>query len=412
MEQMDHPWLRHGRDQDSIRINVQQEVRGLRNCPRAFAWAIPANKLISTESLNFGYTNLLTLPININRGGRDRLSGKIVINNNQISSDILISVIMSVYNEKESELKLAIESILNQTFKMFEFIIILDNPTNKSVLRLLKHYSMYDKRINVLVNKKNLGLANSLNKGIKIAKGKYIARMDADDISVLNRLEKQFNFLEDNKNYDVVATDRLDINESGELIDTSYLVVNSFDDIKSILPFGSVITHPSVLMRKSFILSMNGYRNFKAAQDYDLWLRLITSGYKVKVLPDKLIYYRIRNSGISLSNPYKRYLYSKYARKLYLQRRKSGQDDYSEDNLSEFLLRKKFFNQDYTDRYNKAYNYLFLGVNKIKKREVIKGITMIIFALFMHREMFETLYLASKFSAKLKDISAHSIKKN
>ena len=104
-----------------------------------------------------------------------------------------ISVIMTAYNT-EKYIKEAIESILNQTFKDFEFIIVDDGSTDNTRL-IIEEYAKKDRRIKILYNKKNLGIVKSLNKAIAIAKGKYIARMDSDDVSKLNRLEKQFVFM-------------------------------------------------------------------------------------------------------------------------------------------------------------------------------------------------------------------------
>jgi glycosyltransferase involved in cell wall biosynthesis len=110
-----------------------------------------------------------------------------------------ISVIMAVYNG-EKYLAEAIESILNQTFKEFEFIIIDDGSKDNS-LNIIKRYAKKDSRIIIIKNEKNMKLAWSLNKGLKIARGKYIARMDSDDISLTDRLEKQYYFLEKKEIY-------------------------------------------------------------------------------------------------------------------------------------------------------------------------------------------------------------------
>ena len=112
-----------------------------------------------------------------------------------------LSIIMPVYNEKVEWIKESIESIIYQTFTEFEFIIILDNPENKEAEKLLENYSKKDKRIRILKNKKNIGLVKTLNIGLDVANGEFIARMDADDIALPERFEKQMNFLIRNKNY-------------------------------------------------------------------------------------------------------------------------------------------------------------------------------------------------------------------
>ena len=110
----------------------------------------------------------------------------------------VISVIMSCYKEPMSILKQAVESILIQTYKDFEFIVIVDNPSNREIIGYLKNVSLVDRRVKMYVNKNNMGLVASLNKAICISRGKYIARMDADDISISTRLFDQLLYLEHN----------------------------------------------------------------------------------------------------------------------------------------------------------------------------------------------------------------------
>ena len=113
-----------------------------------------------------------------------------------------ISVIMTVYKESKEELKESFESIINQTYKNIEFIIVIDNPKEQWRIDFIKSYN--DSRVKLVVNKENLGLPLSLNKALKLVTGNYIARMDADDISILDRLEKQLTYLK-NSDCDLVG---------------------------------------------------------------------------------------------------------------------------------------------------------------------------------------------------------------
>jgi len=117
-----------------------------------------------------------------------------------------ISVVMTTYREPEEYLRKSIESILNQTFEDFEFIIVLDDPNNERNEKLIEEYAKKDNRIVFLKNERNLGRGASRNRAIDIAKGKYIAIIDADDIALPERLEKQFNFLEENEDVDLLFT--------------------------------------------------------------------------------------------------------------------------------------------------------------------------------------------------------------
>ena len=117
-----------------------------------------------------------------------------------------ISVLMSVYHEPIDWLALSVDSILNQSFSDFEFIIIVDDPNNQEAINYIRQKEEEDNRIVLLINEENVGLTKSLNKGLKIAKGNYIARMDADDISYPERFEKQFTFMESHPSVILLGT--------------------------------------------------------------------------------------------------------------------------------------------------------------------------------------------------------------
>ena len=130
----------------------------------------------------------------------------------------MISVLMCTYNEKVIELKESIESILNQSYANFEFIIVNDGPDNVKGKNVLNYYAQKDKRIKIIENEINIGLAASLNKGLDFCNGEYLARMDADDISMPDRLEKEMEFL---KKYslDLVSCFEIRINETGDILE-------------------------------------------------------------------------------------------------------------------------------------------------------------------------------------------------
>ncbi len=247
-----------------------------------------------------------------------------------------ISIIMSCYNESEQELYDSINSILCQTYKNIELIIVNDNPTNQNLKKFLSHYSK-DKRIKLINNEKNLGLAQSLNKAIKIAIGEYIARMDADDVSLPNRLEKQVAYLEAHDDCSMVATNRNDIDENSQIIQKNAAIIVSDKLLRRITRFGSIITHPSIMIRANILKEVGCYRSFPAAQDYDLWLRMLSARKRIHILPDVLLNYRIRQSSITKSNPSKQYLCKYYAQILYKERLNNGIDSFNENTLTNLL---------------------------------------------------------------------------
>jgi glycosyltransferase involved in cell wall biosynthesis len=210
---------------------------------------------------------------------------------------MLISVVMPVFNA-EKFLAYAIESILNQTYPDFEFIIIDDGSTDDS-LEIINKYEKQDDRIKVIINNGNIGLAKSLNKGIELAKGKYIARMDADDISLPERFEKQISFLENNPSIGVLGT-------SFKLIDGKNIVqrkIDVFSDSHLIrwgMFFKCQMAHPSVMMRNSIFkdLGIRYEESLSSASDYDLWFQIL-SHYDMANLSTSYFLYRIHKNRIS-----------------------------------------------------------------------------------------------------------------
>ena len=249
------------------------------------------------------------------------------------------------------ELKKSIESMLTQTLKNFEFIIVLDNPQNNEHKKVINEYLNKDERIIFLINEKNIGLAASLNKGIDKARGEYIARMDADDISMTNRLEEEYNFLKENPDISIVSTNKIDINENDDIINIPSHLPTEDCQIKKILKITSVITHSAAMFRKKDIEKIGKYRLFPASQDYDLWLR--ASYYKLNfgIIDEPLIKYRIRKNNISNTNPLKQYLLREYIQRLYKQRLKKGIDEFSLDNLQRYLVDNNAFDKNEIEKY-------------------------------------------------------------
>ena len=161
-----------------------------------------------------------------------------------------VTVLMSVYNG-EKHLREAIDSILNQTFGDFEFLIINDGSTDRTA-DILQSYQ--DSRIKIIHNEKNIGLTKSLNKGLKLAKGEYLARMDADDISYPNRLEVQYEYMEKNPNVGIVGSWNDVIDDIGNTI--GFWKCNySSEEIYYILNFRNCLTHCSVLFKKELVIN-------------------------------------------------------------------------------------------------------------------------------------------------------------
>jgi len=207
-----------------------------------------------------------------------------------------VSVVLPVFNG-EKYLKAAIESILKQTYTQFEFIIINDGSTD-STKQILLDYSDKDSRIK-LIHQDNKGLVDSLNRGVSIAQGKYIARMDADDISAPERFELQVAFLEANPDYVAIGSDIVLIDDEARKLTTQYQLQDHESIQFAAFAGHCPICHPAALIRTDAILKSGLYnKEFYPAEDLDLWLRLSEIGL-LGNLNASLLFYRMHGESIS-----------------------------------------------------------------------------------------------------------------
>ncbi|MHB9054709.1 MAG: glycosyltransferase [Paludibacteraceae bacterium] len=203
----------------------------------------------------------------------------------------LVSVIMATFNEPEQFIKDSMESILKQTYSNFEFIII-DDSTNLTTIEAINSYAK-DNRITIIRKKERLGFVRALNEGLKIAKGQFIARMDADDISILDRFEKQLNYFSSHQDIDILGGNIEIINEVGAPLSLRKYPSNKISlRISSI--FRSPVAHPTVMFKRTIIDDHLYYdESFSKAEDTEFWFRLRNKGYKIVNLPYTLLNFRI-----------------------------------------------------------------------------------------------------------------------
>ncbi len=199
-----------------------------------------------------------------------------------------LTVLMSVYND-EKYLQESIDSILNQTFTEFEFLIINDGSTDNS-FNILKENAEKDPRIKIIINEENIGLIASLNKGLELASCDLIARMDSDDIAIASRLEVQYQFMIENPNISVCGGGFIYQEEPNRI----NIYPETHTDIVISSLYDCSLAHPTVIYRKTDILSIGGYdKEDLYAEDYGLWVNLIITGkFKLHNFPMALIYYR------------------------------------------------------------------------------------------------------------------------
>jgi glycosyltransferase involved in cell wall biosynthesis len=216
------------------------------------------------------------------------------------SNTPVVSVVMPVYNS-ESFLKEAIESILNQTYQNFEFIIAYDESTDKS-FHIIKSYKKKDPRI-ILSTGKKRGLVKSLNDAFEISNGEYIVRMDADDISPLSRLESQLDFTKKN-NLDICGGHCLLIDDKAR-INGLNIVPMSHDMCTLSMLFKVPFFHPSVMIRKSFLndnLLKYGQSKYQMAEDLDFWVRMHKCGAIFGNVNSVILEYRVLKNSLSRVN--------------------------------------------------------------------------------------------------------------
>ncbi len=213
-----------------------------------------------------------------------------------INNNPKISVVMSCYNRKDY-VKDSIESIINQTYRDFEFIIIDDCSTD-GTCEVIESYAKKDNRIVFIKNDKNMDYNFNFRKGFEIAKGEYIARMDDDDISLPNRFEKQVEFMDKNPDITVLGTF---IETFGNSCAKSWVDESDSDTLSVLMNFYNPMCHPSVMIRNSFLKkhNLNYSPDALYAEEYDLWKNIILKGGKLANLPEILLKYRIHNKQVS-----------------------------------------------------------------------------------------------------------------
>lgn len=209
----------------------------------------------------------------------------------------VISVVLSTFNA-EKYISQCIQSLLKQSFEDFELVVIDDGSTDNSA-QIIRSFMKADHRIRLLTTS-NRGLPSALNLGISIARGKYIARMDADDVAHPERLQKQYMFLEDNADIGVCGTWAAIVNEKGHKTGKILKHPRRDLDLKAKLFFSVCFVHPSVMMRRKLIEQSGKFydESYRVAQDYDLWVRL-AKRTKFYNLQEELLDYRITTGSLS-----------------------------------------------------------------------------------------------------------------
>lgn len=237
-----------------------------------------------------------------------------------------VSVVLPVFNG-ERFLRECIQSVLSQTFSDFELIIVNDGSTD-GTRDIIREYEN-DRRV-IVIDQTNSGLVSALNHGIDLASAPLIARMDADDICFPERLARQVERFTAKEELAVLGSFIRIIDAGGNFLRIGDYPV-SRAEVLAFIERGSPLAHPSVMMRKEAISAVGGYRaQYRHAEDYDLWLRMVDAGYVIENLPQPLLSYRQHATNVSSTQRHQQELATMVAKAAHLIRKSGGPDPTSE----------------------------------------------------------------------------------
>ena len=284
----------------------------------------------------------------------------------------LVTVLMPVYNTKEEWLRLAIESILGQTYRDIELLIVTDGPTDNSC-KVVEEYANIDSRVKVIHNEKNLGLIKTLNKGLSIAKGNYIARMDSDDIALPNRLEVELKHLIDNS-LNLTGGRLQKIDEAGKKISTPTMIYTD-EQVNRVIRYSDCMPHPTWLGTKDLFEKLGGYREMKYCEDYDFLLRATAHGCRLGMCDQVVLNYRINSGGITRSNSLRQFLSANY-----LKKNLGRIDEVTQSEIDTTIDGE--ISEIEADKFEKSVAFFRNGINAMKEKRYITGMRSIFRGLF------------------------------
>ena len=225
----------------------------------------------------------------------------------------LVSVVLATYNEPQEFIAASINSVVKQTYSNWELIIV-DDSTNEYSIQIINDFAQNDNRIKIIRQEERMGFVKALNIGLKFSHGKYIARMDGDDVASPDRFEKEVDFLQKHQDVDVIGGAMNIINENGTIVaERNYPLGGYKLHLWSV--FRNPLAHPTVMFRNSIV--QNGFlynEKQKKAEDIEFWLRLKKNKYKIQNLPDKILNYRVVGN-IALKRNREQWIYNFKARK-------------------------------------------------------------------------------------------------
>lgn len=306
-----------------------------------------------------------------------------------------LSVVMSVYNETVIELSRSISSILEQTYRDFEFVIVVDNPNNREGIDFIK--KIKDDRVRVLYNEKNMGLPKSLNRGIESCKSNYIARMDADDRSLPERFQIQMDYLKKSPEIDLIGSNKFIVDESNGKRYKNQDIPQKSSNVKKLIKYRSFMVHPTWIFKKDKFQQLGGYRNIQNVEDYDLLLRMIDQDMIVVNVDIPLIEYTVRLNSITKSNEYIQKLQSNFLSHVYA-KKKIDNEKFVCNGLDRI---KENFDVVEVSRYQCSRKYFEICKVYFNNKKYMKGTIQLIHTLNRSKQMRYDIFNYFKFFATM-----------
>lgn len=280
-----------------------------------------------------------------------------------IQNDCTVSVVMSTYREDIRLLRQAVESVLGQTYREFEFLIGVDAPDNQALIAVLREYENSDARIRVVVNRQNLGLAATLNGLIASARGTYIARMDADDVSMPRRLEVQLQAMEQ-RGLDICSCDVAVIDEQDRLIQKMTNLPSTDRAIRRKLKYNNCVPHPGWMVGRHVYEALGGYERTPYCEDYEFLLKARKGAYVFGNVNRILLHYRMTTDSISRSNLFRQYLAMQYCQRRYVR---------GEAGLTLEAYMDAHYDKAEEEKYNRCAGWFSEGLRELRGGHVVRG---------------------------------------
>ena len=284
---------------------------------------------------------------------------------------------MPTYNV-EKYVAEAVESILNQTFKDFEFIIIDDQSTD-CTYEILEKFNRKDHRIRLYQNKINSGITPSLNKALKYAQGRYIARMDGDDVSIVSRIQEQLKYMSSNNNIDLIGSHIYHMDEGGCIVKRDAKLLDIYL-INKVLPYAQPIPHVTWFAKKEVFDKVGSYHTHSPAQDYDFILRMKTLGLKFVNIDIYSVKVRMgRQGNVASIAELKRRKAVNYMYRRFREREKFGIDNHTDTFLQNYIESSDIM----TNLHGWSQSIFNYGLIKLKSNLTLKGVFLIILSSFV-----------------------------